>query len=252
MLHSYLPIYLIALELQWFRSECAYWKRADTPRKMWPQDAARFQALLETIHRECSHYNLTDTSDMAQRIIDEMTGSETYVDVLPHLDHLNGSLSNLLKKEAVFRVSPESKRYYERENLFGPKVTHAFPSCERDIRKAGSCYALSQEDACVHHLMMVLERGLRALAKTVGVSPFHHTNWQAVLNKIENQLNSLPGGAQLDFYREVHAQFGFLKVAYRNHSEHAHDDPYDMEKALSIFIHVRDFMQALEKGGVSE
>jgi hypothetical protein len=100
--------------------------------------------------------------------------------------------------------------------------------------------------------MMVLERGLMALAKTVGVSPFHHTGWQSVLNKIESQLKSLPGGAQLDFYREVHSQFGFLKVAYRNHSEHAHDDPYDMEKAASILIHVRGFMQALEKGGVSE
>jgi hypothetical protein len=44
----------------------------------------------------------------------------------------------------------------------------------------------------------------------------------------------------------------FLKVAYRNHSEHAHDDPYDMEKAASILIHVREFMQELAKGGLSE
>jgi hypothetical protein len=62
----------------------------------------------------------------------------------------------------------------------------------------------------------------------------------------------LRGGAQLNFYRDVTTQFGFLKVAYRNHSEHAHDDPYDMEKALHILNHTKFFMQALEKGGVSE
>ena len=100
--------------------------------------------------------------------------------------------------------------------------------------------------------MMVLERGLKALAKTVGVTQYQHANWQVVINNIESQLKSLPRGAQLDFYRELNAQFGFLKVAYRNHSEHAHDDPYDMEKAHSILIHVRGFMQALEKGGISE
>jgi hypothetical protein len=41
-----------------------------------------------------------------------------------------------------------------------------------------------------------------------------------------------------------------LKDAYRNHSEHARDNPYDMDKARSILNHVRDFMQPLEKGGL--
>jgi hypothetical protein len=167
------------------------------------------------------------------------------------LDHLNGSLITELKKEAVFRIPPERKDYFERSDLFGPKVADAFPSCGRDIRMAGNCYALGQEDACVHHLMLVLERGLNALAIKVAVSG-HHANWQVIINEIEKNLKSLPRGPDLNFYRQVNAQFGFLKEAYRNHSEHAHDDPYDMEKALSILIHVRGFMQALEKGGISE
>ena len=113
-------------------------------------------------------------------------------------------------------------------------------------------YALGQEDACVHHLMMVLERGLKALATKVGVTPFHHANWQVVITNIDTKTKTLPRGSDLDFYREVNAQFGFLKVAYRNHSEHAHDDLYDMPKALHILNQVREFMQMLEKGGVSE
>jgi hypothetical protein len=99
--------------------------------------------------------------------------------------------------------------------------------------------------------MLVLECGLKALATNVGV-PYQPTNWQAIINAITGQLNSMPRGPQRDFYVEVNAQFGFLKEAYRNHAQHAHDDPYDMEKALSILNHVRDFMRELEKGGLTE
>jgi hypothetical protein len=131
------------------------------------------------------------------------------------------------------------------------KVATAFPSCARDIQRAGSCYALGQEDACVHHLMLVLERGLNALAAKVTVT-YQRTNWQPIIDQIAQQMKSAPKGLQRDFYIEVNAQFGFLKDAYRNHSEHVRDDPYDLEKALSILTHVRRFMQELEKGGLAE
>jgi hypothetical protein len=165
--------------------------------------------------------------------------------------NLNDSVSHELEKEAVFRVAPERKDYFEQDAFFGPKVAAAFPSCERDIRKAGSCYALEQEDACVHHLMFVLERGLNTLAAKVRV-PYQRSNWQNIINQIASKLKSAPKGTERDFYVEVNAQFGFLKDAYRNHSEHARDDRYDMPKALSILNHVLGFMQALEKGGLSK
>jgi hypothetical protein len=97
----------------------------------------------------------------------------------------------------------------------------------------------------------VLERGLNALAVKVGVS-YQRTNWQVIIDQISKNLKSLPKGDERDFLNEANSQFGFLKNAYRNHSEHARDDPYDMEKAPSILNHVRSFMQALESGGLSE
>jgi len=99
----------------------------------------------------------------------------------------------------------------------------------------------------------VLERGLNALADKVLVS-YHYADWQKIIGQVESKLKSgaLPRGPELDFYRHVNAQFGFLKEAYRKHSAHARDDPYDMEKALSILNHVRSFMQELAKGGLSE
>ena len=249
MLHSYLPIYEIALSLQSLRTTAMFFK--DSVYKNPPQDEVdRFNALLKIINQRCFEYGLNYTSDMAKRISNK-PALKTYAEMFPELDHLNGSLSYELEKEAVFRVPPDRKGYYGQDDLFGHEVARAFPSCARDIQKAGSCYALGQEDACVHHLMLVLERGLNALAARVGV-PYQRINWQVIIDKIGTQLKSLPRGTERDFYIEVNAQFGFLKDAYRNHSEHVHDDPYDMEKSLSILNHVRAFMQALEKGAISE
>jgi hypothetical protein len=248
MLQSYFPIYKIALDLQRLRRTAELYK--DANRRPDSADTRIFQALVLEIHQECVALGLTAPYEMANRLI-EKAPPKTYAIMFADLDHLDGSLTTELKKEAVFRIPPERKDYFEPPDLFGPKVSSAFPSCARDIQRAGSCYALGQEDACVHHLMLVLERGLNALAVKVGVS-YQRTNWQNIIDTIASKLKSEPRGPERDFHLEVNSQFGFLKDAYRNHSEHARDDPYDMDKAISILKHVRGFMQALVKGGLSE
>jgi hypothetical protein len=248
VLRNYSEIYKIALELERLRRGAEVFRGLES--QVAPHDSKAFEILLQTIQRMCLDYGFTHTSELAQRIISRSL-PKTEDEMFYALTHLNDSLSSELERESLFRIPLERKDYFERDDLFGPKVATAFPSCARDIQKAGSCYALGLEDACVHHLMLVLERGLHTLAAKVGVS-YERTNWQTIINEIAKRLQSLKRGAEREFYEEVNAQFGFLKVAYRNHSEHAHDDPYDMEKALSILNHVRGFMQALEKGKLSE
>jgi hypothetical protein len=252
MLQTYFPLYEIALALQKLRSSASLRGSSgySSHREVDEIDSAEFKAILEKIQRECPPLGLMQPAEIAESIIGRQP-PETYRELNSELTHLSDSLGRELKKEAIFRIPPQRKDYYDRDDLFGPKVTDAFPSCARDIKKAGSCYALGQEDACVHHLMLVLERGLNALAARVGV-PYQRANWQTIIDQVGSQLKSMARGPVRDFYVEVNAQFGFLKDAYRNHSEHARDDPYDLEKALSILTHVRDFMQAIEKEGLRE
>jgi len=254
VLRSYFPIYEIARDLgnmcNQARFRVNHGLGASSKIPDFDKVPDDFLTLVKRVQQECSVFGLNHTVELAKRVISKPLPT-TYLLLLSEIDHLNDSLSIELEKEAVFRIAPERKRYFEQDELFGSDVAVAFPSCARDIRNAGSCYALEQEDACVHHLMLVLERGLQALAARVGV-PYQQTNWQVIIDQIEKSLKTLPRGSDLDFYRSVNAQFGFLKVAYRNHSQHAHDDPYDMEKALSILNHVRSFMQILEKGGMKE
>jgi hypothetical protein len=249
MLESYFPIYQLARDLQALRTDANGWRGSSSIKDVYETDAKAFQALLKSIHQTCSNHGFTHTSDMAKRLIDREP-PKTYAVMVAALDHLNDSLSHELEKEAVFRIPPERKTYFERDDLFGPEVANAFPSCARDIRKAGSCYALGQEDACVHHLMLVLERGLNALAARFNVA-YQRVNWQPIISAIAAKAK-VKRDPDNEFCLELNAQFGFLKDAYRNHSEHARDDPYDMEKALSTLNHVRSFMKEAAKGGLSE
>lgn len=252
MLQNYLPFYEIAGEVQRLLRIATLYKKSEYSRasKVSDEEAQEYRNLLAAIQKACKEHGFSHTAEMAKRAAQRE--ATTYDDVHYNLIALNDSLTNELAREAIFRVPPERTAYYERDDLFGPEVAAAFPSCARDIRKAGSCYALGQEDGCVHHLMMVLERGLNALAGSVGV-PYQRANWQVVINAVGAKLKA-PGvsAAERIFFGEVNAQFGFLKVAYRNHSEHVRDDQYDMEKALHIFNHVRAFMQELTQGGLTE
>jgi hypothetical protein len=253
MLETYFPIYQLGQKLHGLRRDAQV--RKDFPAystDVQKYDSDAFRVILERITQICPDYGFAHTAELAKRSLDRPL-PETYAEIFSALTYLDDSLSSKLEKESVLRIPPERKSYFEQDELFGPKVVTAFPSCERDIRKAGSCYALGQEDACVHHLMLVVERGLTALAARVNVT-YHYADWQKILDGVETKLQKgqLPRGIELDFYRQAKAEFGFLKEAYRKHSAHARDDPYDLEKALSILNHVRDFMQGLEKGGLSE
>jgi hypothetical protein len=248
MLKNYGPIYQIAIDLQVLRGTTEVLK--GTRREANDHIIRGLRVLLEKIIRDGPDRGCIPTSELAEKILNRTLPS-TDADIFSTLTFLNDSLLNDLEKEGIVCVPSERRNYYDRDDLFGPNVSAAFPSCERDIRRAGSCYALAQEDACVHHLKLVLERGLNALATKFGVT-FHYADWQKLIDQIKTKLEPLPRGPELDFYRHVNAQFGFLKEAYRKHSAHARDDPYDMPKALSILNHVKEFMQEIEKGGLKE
>jgi hypothetical protein len=246
MLGHYFQFFKIALQLEALRSTAALLGAT----KVISRDSERFRELLDAIQRECVNLGLTHTAKLAARVLSRVP-VDNYVDLVHELNHLADSLSSELEDESIFRIPPERKNYFERDDLFGAEVGAAFPSCARDIRKAGSCYALEQEDACVYHLMQVLERGLNALAGKFGV-PFEYRNWQPIIGAVEAQIKLLHPGETRHLYQEFVAQFGFLKVAYRNHTAHVHEEQYDLDKALSILNHVREFMRALVKGGLVE
>jgi len=139
---------------------------------------------------------------------------------------------------------------------FGKETMLAFRSAFRDTLLAGNCFAYGMNDACVFHLMRVLEKGLACLADVFG-EPFKFENWHNVIERLESKIRKLDPSHGPDwrekqkFYSETACQFMFFKDAWRNHVMHGRGT-YEPDQAQSIYIHVGDFMKCLAAGGIKE
>jgi hypothetical protein len=166
-----------------------------------------------------------------------------------------------------FAFIPTAKAcYFERCAQFGRRVNKQFPTAAREIKEAGNCLAADLNTAAVFHLMRIVEYGLRALAKDLGVripkKPLELAGWDEIIvqigKKVEIKLNPpQPAGGgrpkprnfkrkaeDREFYRGVIGQFYEFKDVFRNRVMHARGT-YDALTAQSLFGRVRDFMRRL-------
>lgn len=222
----------------------------------------RLEELSESLiqmRAECVKLDLAHTLDLISHVESEVLrkGKDyTCGDMVNHLETLASSFATELRKELVFRIADERRKYFEKVDLFGLQVNTAFPSCVAEITNAGNCYALEQNEASAFHSMKILERALGVLAKKFGVD-FSHTNWHNVIEQTEKQIRNMDSSFGADwkeqqkFYSQAATHFMFLKDAWRNHIMHVRD-VYDEGRALSILSHVRELMQALAEGGLKE
>jgi hypothetical protein len=116
MLQSYWPIYEVGLSLGSLRESTAILKGSGSySSKVSASDADRLHDLLAMISLECPKHGLILTSDIA-----ELTSGRqppvTYIELFQLLIHLNDLLGNELRKEAVLRIPPHRKVYYERDD----------------------------------------------------------------------------------------------------------------------------------------
>jgi len=124
-----------------------------------------------------------------------------------------------------------------------------FPSAKKDALMASRCFALECNDACVYHSMMVLERGMLALAKNLKVKKAGARAWETIIDDIETEIEKRQGKLRarkpadfLTFLSEAAKEFRYFKDAWRNHTAHGRAQ-YDENDARKVLIHVRDFME---------
>jgi hypothetical protein len=142
-------------------------------------------ASLTAMRAECDKLDLTSTTDLILHIESDVSRTDKEYssgDLRNHLDTLSAAFASELRRKSCFLIAQEKDKYFQKDDLFGPEVSTAFRSCIDEIRNAGNCYALEQDEATVFHLMRVLERGLDALAKRFVVD-FSHTNWHNVIDR---------------------------------------------------------------------
>ena len=161
-----------------------------------------------------------------------------------------------LSKIFVGYVAADNARYWQQERPFGDGVYDSFPSARTDVTASGDCYAVELYTACVFHLMRVVEKGLRALArerriKNIGKTPLEWNDWNRIIRTIESKAQEVaawkPGlrrDRAMEFYRGSVGELYAFKDAYRNYVMHDRAD-YDVHQAARVYDKVRDFMQRL-------
>jgi hypothetical protein len=256
--------YEAATQIEHLRSEARRWVELTGRNRTATEkvDAFRLKdltAALVEIRAECDKLDLTSTTDLITHIESEVLKMKdyTYADMLNHLDTLHVLFGKELQKTSCFRIAQEKDKYFQKDDLFGPEVSRAFGSCVSDIQAAGTCYALEQNEACVFHLMRVLERSLGVLASKFNV-PFQNDNWHNIIEQLEVRIRKMDATTfgsdwkdKQKFYAGAANQFMFFKDAWRNHVMHVRD-VFDEGKARSVLDSVRVFMQSLTEGGLAE
>jgi len=154
-----------------------------------------------------------------------------------------------------FFIPKEKIEYLEPEWLYGTPLAIQFPSAWREIQRAGRCYAFGETTAVAFHLERGLEWGLKSLAVDLG-KPFAKNSWDAHLKDIEKELTARyraagPRTPDEQFYSEAAAQFGHMKVAWRNPTMHI-EAHYDDNQALYLIVTVTGFMKHLAERGLKE
>ena len=113
--------------------------------------------------------------------LDTFRGSHSYdrnqlTKLIEAISHLLGVFRDDMEaRKTLILPASSAERWSKPEAVFGERVLDAFPSIGYDAREAGRCIALDRTTAAVFHCMRIMEVGLEALSKDLGLDVA--TNW---------------------------------------------------------------------------
>jgi hypothetical protein len=192
------------LELRNYAEECAPKSLVETPGGVEMRMIENNKAALARLIQKCAELNAICeivgaqfTSLEVTRLKDrlEWRHKPSWDDVINHLRNIDGRLKDELQNIPFLSLSSDDKKYFEpKMPLFGEDFTNRFKTVGAfELDEAAKCKALGRSTACVFHLMRVLEIGIRAMARCLGVpDPVKpaERNWGKILAKIKADIEA--------------------------------------------------------------
>jgi len=225
------------------------------------QAVPRVHDALEELMGVCRHGNVPISFPVmrqVQRLAQETAPSNQAPDhraLLANALTTRQAIADDLSQHFFFYIDGKRRQLVDqKEPPFGESVANKFGNANRDVEAAARCLALSENTACVFHLMRVLQYGLVALGGSVGLDPdaLKRENWKNIIDQIEKRIREIEAKPKsspikadtLRAYSAAATQFRYFKDAWRNHVAHG-EDTYDERTADAVFNHTREFMQDL-------
>jgi hypothetical protein len=177
-------------------------------------------------------------------------------DISVEIDAFNKIFELEIRNKAFFAM-PSGLLAYNKtaEELFGPDVIAMFSGsgsdATADIEEAGKCLAFGRSTAAVFHLMRVMEVGLKALSKNLGIP--YAPSWESYLKQMQerietkHKLKSVSWKRDEPFFRDALGDLQAVKVAGRNPTMHV-VRRYTPEESQGVYLTVRTFMKRIAAG----
>jgi len=152
-----------------------------------------------------------------------------------------------LQGRVILMVRADHGNFYDIEGTFlGAELLNRFSDIAEDATEAGNCFAVARYTACVFHLMRLLERILRRLAKKIKVTfnPERDT-WERILKRLNKKISGMPNQKatqlrRIQKWQTIYTDLRAVKDAWRNPTMHP-KATYSEEEAR----HILDTVKAL-------
>lgn len=177
-----------------------------------------------------------------------LDGAKSYKELGHRSGILRARIQDELSQFCLLSITSEKAAYYNNLVPFGNQVSDFFTLAIKDIEEASKCLALDRGTAAVFHLMRVMEEGLKALARLLGIS--YAPSWESYIRQIADRISQkhrrkgVRWKRDEAFFKEILGNLESIKMAWRNPTMHIVRQ-YDIEEAEQIFAAVRLFMGRL-------
>jgi HEPN domain-containing protein len=156
-----------------------------------------------------------------------------------------------MQSRKCFYIGTSNARFFDVESLLGEEVKQHFPGAWDDLEEAGKCFALGRSTACVFHLMRSMEVAIKAIWKTLNLTPPKlPDNWGALIGPMDKELSFAKDTRnplwvkEESFFAEAVADVRSVKKAWRDTTIHLEKN-YTNEQAEKIFNAVVGLMRDL-------
>jgi hypothetical protein len=170
---------------------------------------------------------------------------------------LHNRVLDELETVCCYIVSREKTGYLEQSWPTNVCIEDAFPSAIPEFKRAGRCFAYSENTACVFHLMRIVDLGLQAVAASLTV-PCDARNWAGIAEKITRameqkyQTKTDEWKKSEPFYAGILADIQAIGRAYRNEAMHDAKKVYEEQDALYLLTVVDHLITNLAEHKIKE
>lgn len=176
----------------------------------------------------------------------------TVKDVRDAIADVESRMTDECELITVLVLSRQQKNMFHSaaDEIAGWPITNEFPDAARELEEAARCYALERSTAAVYHGMRMLEIGLLAFAKHLGLPEPEkpaQRNWSIMLQSIKGHIDEnypskqrMPGNLGA-VYEDIYTSLDTVKNPWRNATMHI-DAFYQDAEARHIINNVIVFL----------